>query len=483
MYQAISSLYSNPKSRVILLDYSTDYFSCPMGVKQGDCLSPTLFSIFINDLAQQIKDCGIGVKIEDIAGSNELIVLNILLYADDIVLFAENEIDMQSLLYEVQVWCENWRLEINLSKTNIMHVRPKRRPRSIFIFIINKRQVEYCSFYKYLGCHINEHLDYKFTAEALSDSAGGALSAIITKMIKNRGLPYAVYSVLFNSCVSSISHYASEVHGYEQYNSSLKLHLRAARAFLGLPKNVASYGLISELDWLLPHFQGQLKMVHYYGRLLKTAHNRLLFKVYQWDRNLFETRGLRNWSYEVNDILVNNNLGHIFNSSQIFPVKATAELLKKSMQVKQQEIVQTECETKAKLRTFLTFKDFKTVPPHIGKPLTFVERRIISKLRLGILPIRIETARYVRPVLPEDQRLCYCNSGEIESEVHLLFQCSKYKMLREGWLKKLCIPTNFENLPTGEKLKLVLNVPENVRHTAKFLVSAMDSRSLLNKDY
>ena len=153
------------------------------------------------------------------------------------------------------------------------------------------------------------------------------------------------------------------------------------------------------------------------------------------------------------------------------------------MQVKQQEIVQTECETKAKLRTFLTFKDFKTVPPHIGKPLTFVERRIISKLRLGILPIRIETARYVRPVLPEDQRLCYCNSGEIESEVHLLFQCSKYNMLREGWLKKLCIPTNFENLPTGEKLKLVLNVPENVRHTAKFLVSAMDSRSLLNKDY
>ena len=42
MYQAISSLYSNPKSRVILQDYNTDYFNCPIGVKQGDCLSPTL---------------------------------------------------------------------------------------------------------------------------------------------------------------------------------------------------------------------------------------------------------------------------------------------------------------------------------------------------------------------------------------------------------------------------------------------------------
>ena len=48
MYKAISSLYSNPRSRVILNDYETEYFDCPIGVKQGDCLSPTLFAIFIN---------------------------------------------------------------------------------------------------------------------------------------------------------------------------------------------------------------------------------------------------------------------------------------------------------------------------------------------------------------------------------------------------------------------------------------------------
>ena len=35
MYKAISSLYSNPRSRVILNDYETDYFDCPIGVKQG----------------------------------------------------------------------------------------------------------------------------------------------------------------------------------------------------------------------------------------------------------------------------------------------------------------------------------------------------------------------------------------------------------------------------------------------------------------
>ena len=108
MYKAISSLYSNPKSRVILQDYSTEYFDCPVGVKQGDCLSPTLFAIFINNLASEIKSSGVGLKldIEDIAGNIEITLLNILLYADDIVLFAENEADLQFLLNIVEIWCE-----------------------------------------------------------------------------------------------------------------------------------------------------------------------------------------------------------------------------------------------------------------------------------------------------------------------------------------------------------------------------------------
>ena len=108
IYKAISSLYSNPKSRIILQDYSTDYFDCPIGVKQGDCLSPTLFSIFINDLAEEIKRSDIGVKleVEDIVGNIDITVVNILLYADDIVLFAENELDLQDLLNIVENWCE-----------------------------------------------------------------------------------------------------------------------------------------------------------------------------------------------------------------------------------------------------------------------------------------------------------------------------------------------------------------------------------------
>ena len=230
-YNAISALYSNPRARVILNEHETEYFDCPVGVKQGDCLSPTLFAIFINDLAIEIKNSNIGVILE------EGLLINILLYADDIVLLAEKEEDMQSLLFIVECWCKKWRLEVNLTKTNIMHIRSKRKMQSKFVFFFDKSTVPYCDSYKYLGASINEFLDYSFTVGCLVDSAGRALGSVITKMIKNKGLPFSVYTILYDACVTSISDYAGEITGHTQFNQSVQLHLRAIRAYLGLPKN------------------------------------------------------------------------------------------------------------------------------------------------------------------------------------------------------------------------------------------------------
>ena len=81
------------------------------------------------------------------------------------------------------------------------------------MFLFNRNPVPYCQFYKYLGCTINEYLDFTFSAQVQADSAGNALSKIITKMIKNQGFPFNVYSILYNACVCCISGYGSEVFG------------------------------------------------------------------------------------------------------------------------------------------------------------------------------------------------------------------------------------------------------------------------------
>ena len=125
------------------------------------------------------------------------------------------------------------------------------------------------------------------------------------------------------------------------------------------------------------------------------------------------------------------------------------------------------------------------------KPLSFLQRKILSKIRLGSLELRIETGRFSRPRLEVHERLCLpCKTSNlaagcepnIETEYHFIFVCSCYDDLRTSWLFKLVKPDNFEDLDDGEKLSIVLNEPENIKSTAQFIIDAYNKRSkLVNK--
>ena len=50
----IRNIYSQTKSRVKLGRYHTDYFNTSVGTRQGCCLSPSLFNLYVNDLSTVI---------------------------------------------------------------------------------------------------------------------------------------------------------------------------------------------------------------------------------------------------------------------------------------------------------------------------------------------------------------------------------------------------------------------------------------------
>ena len=60
----------------------TDWFNVDSGLKQGCILSSIMFNIYVNSLIDDINALNIGIDNEKLA---------ILLYADDVVLLAENE--------------------------------------------------------------------------------------------------------------------------------------------------------------------------------------------------------------------------------------------------------------------------------------------------------------------------------------------------------------------------------------------------------
>ena len=85
-------------------------FNFNIGTPQGDPLSPLLFSLFISDLPISLTHPGIKLNNHNI---------RCLLYADDLVIIAENPTDLQSALNSLFQYSITNNLTVNTDKSNV----------------------------------------------------------------------------------------------------------------------------------------------------------------------------------------------------------------------------------------------------------------------------------------------------------------------------------------------------------------------------
>ena len=173
--RVLKSLYIDYQCCVRLNGFSTDYFSVKCGLKQGCILSPLLFNLYVNDLITSLKVTGKGIPINDHK-------VCCLAYADDIVIMAENEPDLQLMLNVLHDWCKTWNMKINPEKTKIVHFRPPSKDRTEQKFSCGNDEILLVDKYKYLGLVFNEHLNHNIMAKCVADSANRALGVIIANL-------------------------------------------------------------------------------------------------------------------------------------------------------------------------------------------------------------------------------------------------------------------------------------------------------------
>ena len=142
--------YSDVSCEVTVGAGRSDPFEVSCGLRQGCILSPLLFSLFINSIVARLKEAEAGVK----CGSK---LISMLLYADDAVIFAEDEKLMRLGLDVLMGWCREWSVEVNGEKCGVMHMRGKGVKRTEDNFYVDEEDFATVEEYKYLGCVVDEH--------------------------------------------------------------------------------------------------------------------------------------------------------------------------------------------------------------------------------------------------------------------------------------------------------------------------------------
>ena len=123
MYDIIFNMYQGIKSRISFDGVNSYYFPCDNGLRQGENLSPFLFSLYLNDLEDfmtQHNVRGLSRVTEELSNTFDIYLkMFVLLYADDTILCSDCPKDLQLQLDVFSDYCKQYKLKVNTTKQNV----------------------------------------------------------------------------------------------------------------------------------------------------------------------------------------------------------------------------------------------------------------------------------------------------------------------------------------------------------------------------
>ena len=276
----IINMYRDIKSCVSLLGEESAFFSSLSGVRQGENLSPVLFSLYLNDLESfLLHNSTAGITIDyDTNDFSIFFKLIVLLYADDTVILANNESDLQFSLDRFNAYCQTWKLKVNIDKTKIM-IFGARKPNS-YNFSLGDNCIEITDKYKYLGVYFSQSRSFLNARKHVVEQSKKAMYLLFCR-INNLKLPVDLQLKLFDHTVLPILTYACEIWGFENLEMLEKIHTEFLRKITKCRKSTPLYMLYAELGRLPLDIIIKTRTVGFWNRLILDKHTKIAYILYQ----------------------------------------------------------------------------------------------------------------------------------------------------------------------------------------------------------
>ena len=182
----------------------SDYLPCPLGVRQGCIISPIMFTLFLTDVQNFISLGSHGIDIETIK-------LFVLLFADDLVIFAETVIELQRMINRLKEYCTIWRLTINILKTKVIVFRNGGPQRNYERWKYGEHVLETVSYYEYLGILFSSRNSWYMSQKTLAYQASKALFAVKSRLRQFGNVHLSVMFKIFDTKILPILLYGSKL--------------------------------------------------------------------------------------------------------------------------------------------------------------------------------------------------------------------------------------------------------------------------------
>ena len=291
----IHNMYRNAKSCVKVEDKISDFFNCNVGVRQGENLSPLLFSIFLNDfefsvsryynglsfLGREINYC---LSDEDV---EHFLKIYVLLYADDTIVLSESAAELQKALNAVYDYCNNWKLTVNISKTKVI-IFSNGKVTQFPAFLFGHDIVEVVSDYVYLGVKFYYNASFLPSIKKQVSQARRAYFSLLSK-IRSLRLPVDLSIQLFHQLVLPILLYGCEVWGYSDIEQVEVFYRKFLKNILNVSSNTPACFVHGETGTMPVMGHVTARMLTFYARIVNGKQTKLSYILYKVLRKKHES--------------------------------------------------------------------------------------------------------------------------------------------------------------------------------------------------
>ena len=429
----IQNLYKDIKSKIIANGVSSAYFLCLNGVRQGENLSPILFSIFLNDLSHFLRTQQVnGITINE--NSHEISVylkILFLLYADDTVLFSSTETDLQHTLDSFNNYCKTWHLTVNVQKTKVLIFNSRTTKTT---FKLEGQILENVNEYKYLGVYLSKSGSFKSAKQHIAEQANKALFALLKKS-RTLGLPSDIQIDLFDKTVKPILLYGSEIWGCGNCDVIERIHLKFLKYLFNLKKSTPTYMIYGELGILPLTVEIQSKALSFWCKLIENKETfKISSQIYMATYAMHMNKQIKSdWIRNIENLLCSLGFSGIWLDQGCQNLKWLNLALKQKLKDQciqhwsQLSNVSTSSGNNYRLfkTTFECGNYFKLLPENLAR------RFLAFRTRNHRLPV--EVGRWTGINLHE-RKCTFCNS-DIGDEYHYLLVCKKFNEHRTRLVK------------------------------------------------